>query len=438
MFLQPPAQSECGRDGRPNPSSAAMESASKLSCGGSLELVRLHIERDCEWVQTDDKPWGAALARLAQPSVVATLARDLFHAPAAGGDFSAHLKASIEWLCRAHDAAGGRGVSAAYSLTSGWEPPYPETTGYIIPTFYDYAAMSGKEEFRERARRMAAWELEVQLPSGAIPAGYSPRPSKSPAVFNTGQVILGWCRVFHEEGDERFLDAARLAGEWLRQVQGEDGAWRLETPVVATSVHAYDVRTAWSLLELHACTGKETFAAAAARKLQWAIGQQQEDGWFANNAFGDQNPYTHTIAYVMEGLLESWRLTGNQSYWDAAFKTAERLLRTFQQLGFLPGEFDSRWVADTSYSCLTGSAQVAGVWLQVYEAKRDTRFLDAAVELIRQVNRTQSITARHPGVRGGVKGSQPFWGKYTPYTFPNWGAKFLADTLMRVLRVTGK
>jgi hypothetical protein len=44
----------------------------------------------------------------------------------------------------------------------------------------------------------------------------------------------------------------------------------------------------------------------------------------------------------------------------------------------------------------------------------------------------------HPAVRGGVKGSQPFGGGYTPYTYINWGAKFLADSLMLEERLMRK
>jgi hypothetical protein len=118
-----------------------------------------------------------AAPRLLHPSIFATMAKDsltknsLRHAPATtAADTRAHLKATIRWLCRAQDRCGGQGVSAAYSLARGWESPYPETTGYIIPTFYDYAMMTGQEEFRDRARRMADWEIAVQLPSGAVQA----------------------------------------------------------------------------------------------------------------------------------------------------------------------------------------------------------------------------------------------------------------------------
>lgn len=78
-------------------------------------------------------------------------------------------------------------------------PAYPETTGYIIPTFYRYAALTGDNDVRERARRMADWEIEIQHPSGGVLAG-ALGDSDQPTVFNTGQVLFGWVRAFEEEG----------------------------------------------------------------------------------------------------------------------------------------------------------------------------------------------------------------------------------------------
>jgi uncharacterized protein YyaL (SSP411 family) len=219
-------------------------------------------------------------------------------------------------------------------------------------------------------------------------------------------------------------------------VQNGEGAWRLDSPIVTTYVHAYDVRTAWSLLELHAITGIEKYCEAALRNVEWTLSQQHEDGWFANNSFErNANPYTHNIAYVMEGLLEAWVFTGDQRCWAAMFKTASRLLRIFEVRGFMPGEFAQGWKPDMSYSCLTGDAQIAGVWLRVFEAGGDVRFLNAALKLNDYVKGCQSLRAAHPAVRGGVKGSQPFNGGYTPFTYINWGAKFLADSLMLEERV---
>jgi uncharacterized protein YyaL (SSP411 family) len=374
--------------------------------------------------------------RVAHPSLMRVLIEDLLGRPSRTENSRRHLDAAIAWMCHAQDVCGGRGVSAGFAFMHGWFPPYPETTGYIIPTFYDYGHLTGNEMYFDRARRMADWEIEVQLPSGAVMGSVyrGPGHEAHPVVFNTGQVILGWCRAYSETGDARYLSAAKRAGDWLVSVQSKDGAWRLTGPVTETQVHAYDVRTAWSLLEIDALAKNEIYAAAAKRNLDWTLAQQHENGWYENNAFFANSkwtvPLTHTIAYVMEGFIESWRLTGVRSYFDAAHKTGEKLMRIFELRRYLAGEFDKSWKTSAKYSCLTGDAQVAGVWLQLFRATKDTRFLSSALKLSDFVKASQNLRSLHPGLRGGVKGSQPISGKYTPYTYVNWGAKFLADTLM--------
>jgi hypothetical protein len=106
-----------------------------------------------------------------------------------------------------------------------WAPSYPETTGYIIPTLYRYAAITGDEDCRARARRMADWEIDIQLPGGGVLAG-ALGDSDKPTVFNTGQVIFGWVRAFEEEQDERYRDAAVRASAWLCDIMDDDGCWR--------------------------------------------------------------------------------------------------------------------------------------------------------------------------------------------------------------------
>lgn len=344
-----------------------------------------------------------------------------------------HLDAAIKWLSRAQDRCGGCGVSAGYSFLDGWYPPYPETTGYIIPTFYDYAELTGKEEFRDRARRMADWEIEIQLPCGGVQGGHyeGPNNDRRPVAFNTGQVIFGWLRAYNETGDERYLDAAKRAGAWLLSVQSPDGAWRLGGPVVHTQVHAYDARTAWSLLEIDALARDGRYAEGARKNLDWTLAQQQKNGWFRNNNFNsDCQAPTHSISYVMKGLIESERLSGEVRYLNAALITARKLLSIMEARGFMPGEFGPDWNPVGNYSCLTGDAQIAGVWLQLFQKTGEEVFLLNAIRLNNHVKATQKLRSMHPGVRGGVRGSLPLHGRYEPYSYPNWAAKFLADSLM--------
>src|SRR5213593_4130811 len=61
------------------------------------------------------------------------------------------LHGAVDWLLVAHKAAGGRGFATQFSLAGGWGPPYPETSGYIIPTLLHAASRLGyrREELRD-------------------------------------------------------------------------------------------------------------------------------------------------------------------------------------------------------------------------------------------------------------------------------------------------
>ena len=82
-----------------------------------------------------------------------------------------NLQSAYRWLCTAQDASGDGGVAGLYNLLKGWGASYPETTGYIIPTFLHYGHFFNSPEARRRAIRMADWEVDVQLPSGAVRSG---------------------------------------------------------------------------------------------------------------------------------------------------------------------------------------------------------------------------------------------------------------------------
>ena len=153
-----------------------------------------------------------------------------------------HLAATIAWLCAAQDATAENGVSAFYDVRAGaWAPSYPETTGYIIPTFCDYAVYSGDVSYLDRAVRMTNWLLTLQLENGAFPIGpLWPEWERIPIIFDTGQIIQGLVRVYDETGESSYLAAAKRAGDWLADVADADGCWRTFTSL--GHVHTYNVR----------------------------------------------------------------------------------------------------------------------------------------------------------------------------------------------------
>lgn len=364
--------------------------------------------------------------------------RDVFGARYPVQDPTEHLRGTMEWLCRAQDAAGGRGVSRSYSLLyrrsegrRGWMSAYPETTGYIIPTFCRYALYTRDPSFTQRALAMAMWESDIQMESGAVMGGVEGFPP-TPAVFNTGQVLFGWARAYRETRDDRFLVSARRAADFLVKVQDVDGAWRrYGSKYALQGVHLYDARTAWGLLEAFGITSDCRYRDAAARNLEYVCSRQQDNGWFPDCCLDDpRRPLLHTIAYTIEGLIEGGVLLGEERFVTAAKRAAEALVARQRPDGSLPGRFDAGWKRAASWSCLTGNAQTAVVWLRLDQIAGGRAFGPAAGRLIRFVQSTQDLTADDPGVRGGVAGSYPRSGSYGTFEYLNWAGKFLADALL--------
>ena len=67
-----------------------------------------------------------------------------------------HLRGAADWLCRAQAATPDDGVAHSFDIKSGkWQASYPETTGYIIPTLYDYAKNYSEPTYAAAALKMA-------------------------------------------------------------------------------------------------------------------------------------------------------------------------------------------------------------------------------------------------------------------------------------------
>jgi hypothetical protein len=322
--------------------------------------------------------------------------------------------------------AGDGGVSYGYSLRGRWRASYRETSGYISVTFFDLAARNGDAEHRARAIGICRWLCGVQNADGSIA---NPELGPDGIVFDTGQVLQGLVRAFGETGHTEFLEAAGRAADWLVRVADPDGRWTRNTFLGVP--HAYNTRVAWPLLALGVIRPSADLDRIARTNLDWAVSQQGEEGWFEHCAFeAGVAPSTHTLGYALEGLLEAGVLTGDSRYLDAAFRGAEAILLHIRPDGFVPGRIDVAGNAMAGYCCLTGNCQLAIVWSKLYQRSGDERFRRAAVRALRYVMACQDLGTDNRDVRGGIKGSQPVWGAYSPFTYPNWAAKFFVDALL--------
>jgi len=326
-----------------------------------------------------------------------------------------NMLAAEDWLCRAQDASREGGVSYGYTFGRGWREPYPETSGYIVPTFLRLATLRDPS-YRARARRIVDWLLRIQNADGSYAnSRYGPEG----IVFDTGQVLFGLVCAWRQHAEEAVLAAARRAAQWLCEVADE-----LDTP------HTYNTRSAWALLEMDAIEHDDRRMAVARANLDWAVESQRPSGFFEHCAFrAGRLPFTHNIAYATEGLLEAGVRLQEGRYLTAAKRAADAALMHLRSDGFLPARISVDGRAGSITCCLTGNCQLAVVWARLAELEGDDRYRDPACRALDYVMATQDLASNNDGVRGGIAGSHPVWGPYAPLTFPNWAAKFFIDAM---------
>jgi uncharacterized protein YyaL (SSP411 family) len=351
-----------------------------------------------------------------------------------------HLKSTTDWLLRSNNANNDSGVSRAYKASRchgygpyGWQVSYPETTGYIIPTIFLLAKILGDSSLSERAVRMADWEVDIQLPSGAVMGSVVTAPP-SPAVFNTGQVMFGWLAAYRETGKPVYLDSATKAADYLLSVQKQNGSWEKgDSKFAIKGATTYNTRVAWALIELGQETGNIKYIESGQRFLDFALTQQHPNGWFSQNCLNDpERPLLHTIVYATRGFLESGICLNEQKYIDAGMKTLDALMKCQRTDGGIPGRLSADWSSQADWDCVTGDAQAAVAWLRAHAITGNSKYKDAARKATEFVKRTQNLEHANPGIRGGVKGSFPFDGPYGQFEMLNWAAKFFCDALIMI------
>jgi hypothetical protein len=372
---------------------------------------------------------------LRKPRIVKNLAaalRDSFGLPAHDPGIDRAIDLGYQWLCLAQDNSASKdgGVAANYNLVAGWAPSYPETTGYIVPTMLDYAKLRNDNSARTRAARMLDWFVSIQFSEGSFQGGSITATPVVPVTFNTGQILLGLAAGVREFGG-KYAESMRKAANWLVDTQDPDGCWRKYlSPFAGSGVKAFDTHVAWGLFEAARIEPDKPYAETALKNIRWALTQQHKNGWFENCTL-ENSPYpvTHTLGYVLRGILEAYKFSNNVEFLEKSILTADGLLSRFREDGFLAGGFNSDWSDAVTWVCLTGTVQVAHCWLILYEITGEVKYRDAGFLANKYVRRTMR-TGKPPETRGAIKGSFPTNGKYLTYLYPNWATKFCMDSNM--------
>lgn len=344
-----------------------------------------------------------------------------------------HLDAAADWIVRSIEACGGQASSKGYRFLKGWMPPYPETSGYIIPTLLWLAHVRDEPKLAAKAQQIATWLVSVQREDGGF-TGYELGAKQAPDVFDTGMILLGFNALI-QQGKTEFLSPARRAAEFLTAAMADDGCFvrHLSHDIV----HTYNVRAAWGLMAFGHLTGESRFVERAADCARWTVDRQNEHGFYLDNAFKvGGNANTHGTAYVMRGLTMMYGLSGDEAWLASVRTAADRVCALYREHGWIPAELGPGWQYLSSHICLTGYAQLAIVLYRLYLKLGEAKYRETADRLLAVVAERQTLAAPGAHWHGAIAGSFPIYGRYAPLQYPNWATKFFVDAIL-TQRVVG-
>ncbi|MBI3290803.1 methyltransferase domain-containing protein, partial [Candidatus Falkowbacteria bacterium] len=255
-----------------------------------------------------------------------------------------HLNLTVNWLKKAQDITPDAGVSRGFSFIKsdksnnlGWQPSYPETTGYIIPTFIKAGKLLADPDLIRRARRMADW----------------------------------------------LNQAVKSAGWMLKNEYNKEGRWIDNN---ASSVDqkrtTYNIYAVPPLAKLALLANSDNLKSLAIRVGDFTVSKQEANGWFSEADFEERDDYLlHTIAYTIDGLWDTGELLNEERFLNSAKKALAGVISASDEKGRIPGRLNSTWQGESDWLCLTGLAQIGVTCVKVYHRTQEEKYLDLAKKI---------------------------------------------------------
>ena len=272
--------------------------------------------------------------------------------------------------------------SAGIRRTNRHRVPYPEVSGYYIPTLLAWGETASALSF-------ARWLVSVQTPDGS----WSDYLGRAPYTFDTGQALKGLLALVHDYAE--FAEPIRAGCEFIvgriedsGRVTTPDKSLWMEPHPIPESIHLYALAPVAAAAQM---SGVERWSDAVSRACAYYL--QRRD-------LTDFRSMSHFHAYVLEGLVDL-------GHAQRARLGMEEMAALQDTLGFVPG------VRDASWCCSTGLLQYAVVWYKLGERGRARRALEYVAQL-----QTES---------GGFYGSYGEEADYHVADEISWAVKFFLD-----------
>lgn len=313
-------------------------------------------------------------------------------------DHRTHLRATLEWLCRAQDAcrttphAGC--VARGWAFELGWLPGDIDDTGWLIETCLPASSYLGWSVLNTRARTM----LDALL---AQP--------DSPSLGRIHGLIAGHLQM----GDTACLPRAVQSGYAL-----------LTLPAFTLFQHAQAAQT---LARLGMLAQDAKLMDAAHLHLEAVLAKQTPCGWFADTKLPAS---TLVLAGITRCLIDAAVELKHAQALESARRAAFGLRQQLADSGNLAAAFDDGWMSAGKQACICTMAQLAISWSRLAQLEQPTAWREAAWTALAWIKRNQRTTGDDLALRDALPGGVPIWHGPSAFHFPVLSAKYFADALI--------
>lgn len=286
---------------------------------------------------------------------------------------------AVQWLLNHITKEGG----IAYGVVE--KRPYPEVTGYLIPTLLKYG-------YQEEAQNAVKWLISIQQEDG----GFRGISGEREYIFDTAQILRGFYAFLqYGQGLENniVLTAIRKACEYLYNSMIKDGekGYQLE--------YEKDEYIPETIL-LYTLTPLKKAAIYLERKDYLVAVDNTLDFYLQQERLLDKKDLTHFTAYQIEALID----LGKQELVKDSLNYYKKELET---KGYIPAKEGGEW------TCIPGMAQLAKCWYKLGENEPADQIMDWL-----ETNQLES---------GGFFGSDGEGAAYFPHEELSWVVKYYLD-----------
>lgn len=330
---------------------------------------------------------------------------------------------NLIWIKKSFAHNNNLGSSGWSNLLGKFSAPYPETTGYLIPTLINSSQYLNDSSYLLLAEKQVDFFSSIQNSDGSF---YQSINNKAPIVFDTSQILLGLCAIYQYQINSKLLEQINLCLDWLLSLIDKKGHFT-NYNFTKQSCPAYYSRVFWAMLLAQKLLGLKANPLILSG-VNSILQQRQSNNSFLQWGFDNESyVLTHNIVYTLRGLYETALLSDNKELLSVVENCINSIISKILADNKLYGAYNHQWEPDRSMVCSVGNAQLAYLMLTIDRSKYSV----AIKKVLQPLLLKQSNTVVN---KGAVPSSLPIWGRYQRWRYTNWTQKFFCDALLSLLK----